>query len=132
MNVPLEVRCETGALILVWSGGLRQHLPLASLRRACPCAGCRRERMNGNTGANMGDRAGDTAHEDLTLTGIVPMGYGVQLVFSDGHDRGIFPWAWFEHFAAPIQPATPDHTSAPTTRTATGVSAAPSHGPSMQ
>lgn len=32
---------------------------------------------------------------------MVPMGYGVQLVFSDGHDRGIFPWAWLERFVPP-------------------------------
>lgn len=99
MNVPLEVRCETGALILVWPGGLHQRLPLASLRRACPCAGCRRTRMNGNAGEQLRESSGDTTHDDLTLTAIAPMGYGVQLTFSDGHNRGIFPWAWLERFA---------------------------------
>jgi DUF971 family protein len=23
-----------------------------------------------------------------------PQGYGLQLVFSDGHERGIYPWAY--------------------------------------
>ncbi|AMW83652.1 hypothetical protein AK972_2852 [Pseudomonas yamanorum] len=23
-----------------------------------------------------------------------PQGYGVQLIFSDGHQRGIYPWAY--------------------------------------
>ncbi|MCG5077716.1 DUF971 domain-containing protein [Paraburkholderia tagetis] len=100
MNVPVEMRTEAGALILVWPDGLSQRLPLASLRRACPCAGCRRARMNGNISGDMSDCSGDIAHENLALTGIVPMGYGVQLAFSDGHDRGIFPWAWLERFAA--------------------------------
>ncbi|WP_213308412.1 DUF971 domain-containing protein [Paraburkholderia sacchari] len=128
MNVPIEIRYETGALVLVWPGGLHQRLPLASLRRACPCASCRRERMD----EKMSDVPGEIAHDNLTLTAIAPMGYGVQLAFSDGHDRGIFPWAWLERFAAPAHAAAPDHTSTPTMRTGTGVSAAPSHGPSMQ
>lgn len=108
MNVPVEIHSEAGALTLVWPGGLRQHLPLASLRRACPCAGCRRarqgkslnEQLNGKSG-DLLEREEDAAPEDLALTGMVPMGYGVQLVFSDGHDRGIFPWAWLERFAPP-------------------------------
>nr|WP_234825174.1 gamma-butyrobetaine hydroxylase-like domain-containing protein [Cupriavidus necator] len=24
------------------------------------------------------------------------MGYGVQIVFSDGHDRGIYPWRYLQ------------------------------------
>lgn len=51
----------------------------------------------------MSDSPCATAHDDLTLTGIVPMGYGVQLIFSDGHERGIFPWTWLERFAPPLE-----------------------------
>ena len=101
MNVPIEIRSEPGALVLVWPGDLRQRLPLASLRRACPCAGCRRARSSGHIDKDVSNSPGDTVHDDLVLTGMVPMGYGVQLVFSDGHDRGIFPWAWLERFASP-------------------------------
>lgn len=107
MNVPTEIHSEAGALTLVWPGGLRQRLPLASLRRACPCAGCRRARLArpaGQVNEHLSDLPRDTAHDDLTLTALVPMGYGVQLVFSDGHDRGIFPWAWLERFAPPLAP----------------------------
>ncbi|HYQ49053.1 MAG TPA: DUF971 domain-containing protein, partial [Pseudomonas sp.] len=25
---------------------------------------------------------------------VEPQGYGVQLVFSDGHERGIYPWPY--------------------------------------
>ncbi|AZC64289.1 hypothetical protein PCL1391_3540 [Pseudomonas chlororaphis subsp. piscium] len=28
-----------------------------------------------------------------------PQGYGLQLVFSDGHDRGIYPWAYLAQMA---------------------------------
>jgi DUF971 family protein len=27
-----------------------------------------------------------------------PQGYGLQLVFSDGHERGIYPWAYLAQF----------------------------------
>ncbi|WP_028218193.1 DUF971 domain-containing protein [Paraburkholderia oxyphila] len=101
MNVPIEILSESGALTLVWPGGERQRLPLASLRRACPCAGCRRARLGGHMNGDVSDLPDDSAHDNLTLSAMVPMGYGVQLVFSDGHDRGIFPWAWLERFAPP-------------------------------
>jgi DUF971 family protein len=94
MNVPLELRHEPGALTLVWPGGERQRLSVESLRRACPCAGCRRVRLAEAPSAA-------ATREDLALTAIAPMGYGVQLVFSDGHDRGIYPWAWFKSFMPP-------------------------------
>lgn len=93
MNVPVELRTEQTALVLVWPDGTRQRLPLAALRAACPCGHCRGARLRG------AEPAGSIAF-DLTLTGIAPMGYGVQLVFSDGHDRGIYPWNWLENFAA--------------------------------
>ncbi|MDA3875695.1 MAG: gamma-butyrobetaine hydroxylase-like domain-containing protein [Halothiobacillus sp.] len=27
-------------------------------------------------------------------------GYGVQIIFQDGHDRGIYPWAYLRELAA--------------------------------
>jgi DUF971 family protein len=92
MNVPLELRHEPGALTLVWPSGARQRLSVESLRCACPCAGCRRERLAEAPSATV-------TPDDLALTAITPMGYGVQFAFSDGHDRGIYPWAWFERAA---------------------------------
>ena len=41
------------------------------------------------------------AASDLTITNIEPIGnYAVRLAFSDGHDRGIFPWAYLTEIAA--------------------------------
>jgi DUF971 family protein len=35
------------------------------------------------------------AGDDVQLADIQPVGaYGVQFVFSDGHDRGMFPWVF--------------------------------------
>jgi len=37
---------------------------------------------------------------DLHLTGLQPIGnYAVRLLFSDGHDRGIYPWSYLRELA---------------------------------
>ncbi|WP_322008920.1 DUF971 domain-containing protein [Paraburkholderia sp. J12] len=92
MNVPVEIQNAPGRLTLVWPDGTIQRLAHADLRRACPCAGCRRLRLTD---------APVEVPADVEVNAVASMGYGVQLVFSDGHDRGIFPWAWFAAFTAP-------------------------------
>lgn len=71
-----------GELVLQW-GDTRQTLAHARLRGACPCSQCRAARLRG---------AISLVAEDVRVVRIEPQGYGLQLVFSDGHDRGIYPW----------------------------------------
>ncbi|MEM5310692.1 gamma-butyrobetaine hydroxylase-like domain-containing protein [Paraburkholderia sp. JHI869] len=89
MNTPLEVRNDTAAraLTLCWPAGETQRVDHARLRAACPCAACRRLRLGG---------AAPALAPDVMLIAIEPMGYGVQLSFSDGHARGIYPWTYLE------------------------------------
>lgn len=96
MNVPVELRAEGATLLLVWPDGARQRLRVAALRAACLCGHCRAARLRGMDPAQ-------SIPADLALTGVAPMGYGVQLLFSDGHDRGVYPWIWLENF-----PSTPE------------------------
>ncbi|WP_277761869.1 DUF971 domain-containing protein [Pseudomonas sp. A34-9] len=72
-------------LRLVWPDGREQQLNHAELRRQCPCSQCRAFRLKGLT-PQVDDR--------VRLIELNPQGYGVQLVFSDGHQRGIYPWAY--------------------------------------
>ncbi|WP_322069785.1 DUF971 domain-containing protein [Paraburkholderia bannensis] len=97
--IPVELRAEGATLLLVWPDGARQRLTVAALRAACLCGPCRAARLRGKDPTQ-------SIPADLALTGIAPMGYGVQLVFSDGHDRGIYPWNWLENF-----PSTPAQTT---------------------
>lgn len=60
------------------------------LRRHCRCAECRSLSLQGHP-----IDAGN-----VSLRSVAAMGYGVQLVFSDGHERGIFPWAYLAELAA--------------------------------
>ncbi|MCA7951922.1 DUF971 domain-containing protein [Burkholderia seminalis] len=87
MMVPTEIALDHPARVLTlrWPGGATQRIGYARLRTACPCAACRRIRRDG---------ARVDARPDLTLDGIEPAGYGVRLMFGDGHARGIYPWPY--------------------------------------
>jgi len=78
----VEMDGEAHAVILRWPGGIVQRLAHRTLRDACPCAQCRRLRIGGDS---------LSCARDVAVTDIRPMGYGIQVVFSDGHERGIFP-----------------------------------------
>ena len=73
-------------LVIRWSEDDVQVFTHQRLRGACPCAKCRAARIQGLV---------SLVNEDVEILAINPMGYGVQLVFSDGHDRGIYPWSYF-------------------------------------
>ena len=77
-----------GTLRLSWPDGREQQLNHAELRRQCPCSQCRAFRLKGLT---------PLVDDRVRLIELNPQGYGVQLVFSDGHQRGIYPWAYLAH-----------------------------------
>ena len=89
---PLSV-CNNNAqaiLVIEWPDGAVQRLPHRQLRQSCPCAFCRSARQK-NAEQNI---------DDVRIVALNPMGYGLQLIFSDGHDRGIFPWLWLSRLSA--------------------------------
>jgi DUF971 family protein len=56
------------------------------LRAACRCAHCVRARLDGLS---------SPAFDNVTIERLSPMGhYGINIAFSDGHGRGIYPWAY--------------------------------------
>jgi DUF971 family protein len=79
-------RREAGELVLQWGDG-EQVISHARLRGACPCSQCRAGRLGGRI---------DLVSEAVRVERVEGQGYGVQLVFSDGHERGIFPWAYLK------------------------------------
>ena len=81
----IELDGKGGVLRLAWPGGRLQALPFAALRQACRCAACQSARLLGQP-AQVAD--------GVQVTALRPVGlYAVQLVFSDGHERGIYPWS---------------------------------------
>jgi DUF971 family protein len=85
-------RQASAVLELTWQDGSVSALPHALLRSACKCAACeQRFRSSGERVAALpGTRIAD----------IRPVGdKGLNLVFSDGHGRGIYPWAHLREIA---------------------------------
>jgi DUF971 family protein len=77
-------------LTLTWSDDQLQQLDHGLLRASCMCAACRAQRLK------HGKISVDPAR---TVTAIHAQGYGLQLVFDDGHDRGIYPWQYLQQLA---------------------------------
>ena len=77
----------SGVLELRWADGRDSRLSHAMLRAHCRCAGCEQARRATAVNAEV--------DESIRLNGIHPVSdKGLNLVFSDGHGRGIFPWAY--------------------------------------
>jgi len=88
VNAPGAIRNRRadGELVLQWGDG-EQVISHARLRGACPCSQCRAGRLGGRI---------DLVRGDVRVERLEVQGYGVQLVFSDGHERGIYPWAYLK------------------------------------
>jgi len=70
-------------LALAWGDGHESYIPFERLRRACPCALCQKKEE--------GPAARKGSGPSPTIRALVPVGaYAVQVVWSDGHDTGIY------------------------------------------
>ncbi|MFY0609976.1 MAG: DUF971 domain-containing protein [Hyphomicrobiaceae bacterium] len=80
------------ALKLIWSDGQTHLLEASLLWSQCPSAAGRRRRMDGIL---------HPQSPDLRITKLDRIGrYAVNIGFSDGHDRGVYPWSLLADFAA--------------------------------
>ncbi|MES2940975.1 MAG: DUF971 domain-containing protein [Pseudomonadota bacterium] len=90
-EVPQSVVLDARGLRLRWADG-ETHLAATHLRARCQCAQCRQLRRQGKDIA---------VAPGIALDEALPVGaYGLQLRFSDGHDRGIYPWHMLRELAA--------------------------------
>ena len=93
---PVELRLNAAreSLSIVWSDGLRHELTAQHLRGNCQSAGAKRLRL---------DRWDVPSTVDLTIDDIRPVGsYAINIAFSDGHARGIYPWSLLRALATEI------------------------------
>lgn len=85
---PSEIRLSRAqkTLKILWPDGLSRTLNGITLRKACACSGCTRSKQAGAlTLIDAGVQV-----DKIEMHGIS----GLQLFFSDGHDRGLYPWAY--------------------------------------
>lgn len=102
---PSEIRLERGRthLSVTWADGSRTTFPAALLREKA---------RDANSVRNGVDGWAVPAPAGLNIEAVEPIGnYAVRLVFSDGHERGIFPFAWLSEIAARDLRAQPAETA---------------------
>ncbi|MFO0928676.1 MAG: DUF971 domain-containing protein [Gemmataceae bacterium] len=105
--LPVALRRDGDSLVIEWSDGLVGRVSWTRLRAACPCAGCREER----------DQPADPFRilkpEELLPLAPVSMPrvgrYAYKLVWSDGHDSGIYTLELLRQLSQPTadRPTTP-------------------------
>ncbi|BCW92111.1 MAG: hypothetical protein KatS3mg007_0005 [Thermoanaerobaculum sp.] len=76
-------------LVVRWRDGHESYFPGDMLRKACPCAGCKGEK-------HLFGKATLPTLKPMSAQAFVPVAvrlvgnYGVQVVWADGHDHGIY------------------------------------------
>ena len=96
---PLDIQQIGNELAVKWDDGTEQFIPLENLRRACPCAGCKGEMdIMGNLYKNPEKPLTAKAFE-LVKIGSVG-GYGIQPVWADRHNTGIYSFEYLRQVAA--------------------------------
>jgi DUF971 family protein len=90
MVEPVQIIEESDSSVSIkWSDDRETFFTAAELRRSCPCAGC----VNEWTGEKMLEAA--SVADDLSFKHISIVGrYALNFHFSDGHDTGIFSFAY--------------------------------------
>ena len=88
----LTVDLSNQNLRISWEDGHESNYPLDALRKSCPCVTC----MGGHE--NMGKKVDPAVFLEepenyREIRNINPVGnYAIQIVWSDGHDSGIYRW----------------------------------------
>ena len=95
MLEPVQIIEENDSeLSISWSDGVETRYHAAGLRRACPCAAC----INEWTGEKM--LKDDQVPPDLSFGSISIVGrYALNFHFSDGHETGIFSFAYLRNLS---------------------------------
>jgi prepilin-type processing-associated H-X9-DG protein len=78
-------------LRVTWQPGNEAEIYADRLRAHCRCAWCTRARIAGTFAASF---------EGIAIERLTPIGgYAINIAFSDGHARGIYPWIYLRKIA---------------------------------
>lgn len=90
MPTHLQLHKSSKTLDVNWSNGELSTISTSDLRRYCACSSCRARGVVGS----------ELINESSDVTDIKSLGASaVQIVFADGHDRGIYPWSYLKAIA---------------------------------
>src|SRR5437899_1456690 len=95
---PVDVQQIGEELAIKWEDGAESFVPLETLRRHCPCAGCRGEvDVLGHLHKNPERPLAPTAFQLVRVANVG--GYGIQPVWADGHATGIYSFEYLRKVA---------------------------------
>ncbi|MEW6249449.1 MAG: DUF971 domain-containing protein [Planctomycetota bacterium] len=91
---PTEIDLDRGrGLRIRWADGHVCAYPLAVLRKACPCAGCRSEREQVPSAGLPVTRSAREQEDMTTVVSAELVGqYAIRLTWADGHSTGIYDY----------------------------------------
>ena len=96
---PLDIQPVGNELAIKWDDGSESFIPLETLRRCCPCAGCKGETdIMGNLYKNPEQKLTAAAFQLIRLIRVG--GYAIQPVWADGHSTGIYSFDYLQRVAA--------------------------------
>ncbi len=90
---PSEIRLtrDRKQLEIMWHDGICSRLDASHLRENSRSACTIRAAIDGDS---------VKPSDDLRIIGVQPVGsYAINLVFSDGHDRGSYPWSYLRRIS---------------------------------
>ena len=91
--VELKVNADRNLLTIAFDDGKAYALPAEYLRVESPSA-----EVRGHGGAT---KTIVTGKQDVKINGLEPVGnYAVRIGFDDGHDSGLFSWAYLHKLGA--------------------------------
>lgn len=85
-----EVSNDLASLSMIASDGSCLTLTAEKLRLSCKCAHCTRARF---------DERFPERFPGIAIVEVADLGYGLNISFSDGHNRGIYPKSYLANLA---------------------------------
>jgi DUF971 family protein len=83
----IDLDTQHGLMRIVWADGHESLYELPALRRSCPCAGCSGEMSRPGASTTL-------TRQQTTLADVQQLNrFGLQLIWADGHDDGLFSYA---------------------------------------
>lgn len=102
---PVDIQAVGQELAIKWDDGSESFVPLETLRRYCPCAGCQGEvDVMGHLYKNPNQPLSPLA---FRLSKLLRVGtYAIQPVWADGHATGIYSFDYLRRLAEAQPPST--------------------------
>jgi DUF971 family protein len=100
---PVEIDLDRQRELRIrWADGAETVLPLPKLRRACPCAACRQEREDHDRGGKLTIVPQRQAADAMVRADTAELvgNYALRIRWADGHDTGIYGFAFLRSIDA--------------------------------